>query len=250
MKKPIATIVVAAGIMAAFAETSTNTGAKGTVTQEKKYPWESRASAGLTLTQGNSDSVMVTAALVTGRKTPDNEYSFGLDGTYGKNDSVKNAETYHAFGQYNHLFSERMFSYVRADYLHDGIAHLNYRLTLSPGAGYYLIKETNTTMAVEAGPGVTIRSLGGEHETFATLRLAERFEHKFSSGARVWESLEVLPEVDKWKNDTLNFEIGAEAAIAKNLGLQVVLYDTYNTEPAEGLKRNDLKLVSGITYKF
>jgi len=250
MKKPIATIVAAAGIMAAFAETSTNTGAAGTVTQEKKYPWNSRASAGLTLTQGNSDTLMFTAGLVTERKAPNNEYSFGVDGTFGKNDSVKNAETFHAFGQYNHLFNERLFSYVRTEYLHDGIAHLNYRVTLSPGAGYYLIKETNTTLAVEVGPGVTFRSLGGVHETFATLRIAERFEHKFSTGARIWESLEILPEVDKWKNDTINLEVGAEAALAKNLGLQVVLYDTYNTEPAAGLKRNDLKLVSGITYKF
>ncbi|MDR3459052.1 MAG: DUF481 domain-containing protein [Verrucomicrobiae bacterium] len=250
MKKPIATIVLAAGIMAAFAETSTNTGAKGTVSQDKKYPWESRASAGLTLTQGNSDSLMVTAALVTQRKAPSNEYSFGMDGTYGKNNSVKNAETFHVFGQYNHLFNERIFDYIRGDYLHDGIAHLSYRVTLSPGVGYYLIKETNTTFAVEAGPGVTFRSLGGDHQMFATLRFAERFEHKFATGARVWESLEWLPEVDKWNNDTLNLEMGAEAALSKNLGLQIVLYDTYNTEPANGLRRDDLKLVSGITYKF
>jgi len=32
--------------------------------------------------------------------------------------------------------------------------------------------------------------------------------------------------------------------------LQVVLYDTYNSEPALGRKRNDVKLVSGISYKF
>ena len=82
------------------------------------------------------------------------------------------------------------------------------------------------------------------------MRLAERFEHKFASGARVWQTLELLPEVDKWQNYIANFEIGAEAAIAKNLALQVTLDDTYNSEPANDRKRNDVKLVSGITYKF
>jgi hypothetical protein len=34
------------------------------------------------------------------------------------------------------------------------------------------------------------------------------------------------------------------------MSLQVCLDDTYNTEPASGFKRNDVKLVSGISYKF
>ena len=114
MKKTITTIVAAAGIMAGFAETSTNTGPKGAVTPETKYPWASRASVGLTLTSGNVNSVLIAAALGTARKTPVNEYSFGVDGTYGKSDNVKNAETFHAFGQINHLFSERLFGYARA----------------------------------------------------------------------------------------------------------------------------------------
>lgn len=250
MKKTITIIVAAAGIMAAFAETSTSTGASGAVTPEIKYPWASRVSVGLTLTSGNVNSVLVAAALGTARKTPVNEYSFGVDGTYGKSDSVKNAETLHAFGQINHLFSDRLFGYTRMDYLHDGIADLRYQISLTPGAGYYLIKETNTTLAVETGPGVVFRDRGGAHEIFATLRLAERYEHKFASGARVWQALELLPEVDKWQNYIANFQIGAEAAVAKNLALQVTLDDAYNSEPAVNRKRNDVKLVSGITYKF
>jgi len=249
MKKIIATIVASVGILTAFAETSANNNAGG-LAQEIKYPWESRAALGLTLTQGNSDTLMVTAAVSTQKKTPVNEFSVGVGAAYGKSDSVKNAESYNAFGQMNHLFSERMFGYVRADYLHDGVADLRYRVTLSLGAGYYLIKATNTTLAVEAGPGVVFRDLGGVHETFATLRLAERFEHKFGSGARVWQTLEFLPQVDKWRNYIINAEVGGEAALAKDLSLQVVLCDTYNSLPAAGRKNNDLKLVSGIAYKF
>jgi putative salt-induced outer membrane protein YdiY len=250
MKKPIATIVAAAGILAALADTSTNTGAAGSVTPEKKYPWESSVSAGLTVTSGNSDTVLATLALATARKTPDNEYSLGADFAYGKANSVKNLETYHAFGQWNHLFSDRVFSYVRGDVLRDTIADLRYRVTLSPGAGYYFIKQENTTFAGEVGPGVVFRDLGGKRETFATLRLAERFEHKFSPGTRVWESAEFLPQVDRFKNYIVNAELGAEAAFTKSLSLQVVLSDSYNSEPALGRKRNDVKLVSGVSYKF
>lgn len=242
-------IVASVGILTAFAETSPTTNPGG-MTQEIKYPWESRAALGLTLTQGNSDTLMATASLSTQRKTPVNEYSAGIGAAYGKSDSVKNAESYSAFGQFNHLFSERLFGYVRADYLHDGVADLRYRVTLSPGVGYYFLKTTNTTLAAEVGPGVVFRDQGGDHEIFATLRMAERFEHKFDNGARVWQSLEFLPQVDKWENYIINAEVGGEASLTKSLSLQVVLTDTYNSLPAAGRKSNDLKLVSGIAYKF
>ena len=250
MKKPIATIVATAVILAAFADTSTNTGATGTPTPEKKYPWESSVSAGLTITSGNSDTILGTLAVATARKTPENEYTLGADFAYGKANSIKNLETYHAFGQWNHLFTERLFSYVRGDFLRDTIADLRYRVMLSPGVGYYFIKQENTSLAGEVGPGVVFRDLGGNKETFATLRLAERFEHKFSPGTRVWQSAEFLPQVDRLQNFIFNAELGAEAAFTKSLSLQVVLSDSYNSEPATGRKRNDVKLVSGVSYKF
>lgn len=247
---------MAAAIMAAQAETVTTTNAAGVVKQEIKYPWESSISAGLTLTSGNSDTLLTTAAVGTQRKTPVNEYTFSADMAYGKSDSIKNVETYHLLGQYNHLFSERAFGYLRGEFVRDTIADLRYRVTVSPGAGYYFLKETNTTLAGEVGPGVVFRDQGGDHKTFATLRVAERFEHKFAPGTRVWQSVEFLPEVDKLQNYIINAELGAEAALSKSLSLRVVLSDTYNSEPAfdqtllQPKKRNDVKIVSGIVYKF
>ena len=159
--------------------------------------WDSSISAGLSLTKGNSDTLLTTVTFKTRRKTAEDELTFGADGSYGENDNVKNNETLHGVGQYNHLFSERFYGYLNAEGLHDGIADLNYRFTISPGAGYYLLKETNTTLAVEAGPGLIVQRLGGVDTTYATLRLAEQFEHKLDNGARVWEKVEFLPQVNK-----------------------------------------------------
>jgi len=215
------------------------------------YPWESSAVAGLTLTRGNSETLLFTAGLQTHRKTTIDEYTLGLDGAYGENDSVKSADMLHAFGQWNHLFSDRAFSYVRVDGLRDEIADINYRISLSPGAGYYFVKEKNTTLAGEVGPGIVIQELGNDETTFATMRLAERFEHKFNSGgARVWQSVEFLPQLDRLDNYIINAEIGIESALSKKLSLQVVLDDTFDSRPATDRLKNDVKLVSGIKYKF
>jgi len=216
-----------------------------------KYPWESSASAGLTLTKGNSDTLLLTTKLQTQRKMPVNEYKFDLDGTYGKTAGVKSTETLHGDAQWNHLFTERFFGYVRAEGLHDAIANVRYRFTVGPGLGYYLIKDKETTLAVEGGVSEVFEKLGNNDRTYTTLRLAERFEHKFTGhNARVWESVEYLPQIDKFQNYLVNAEVGVEAALAKNLSLQTYLDDNYNSEPAQGRKRNDVKLVSAIAYKF
>ena len=98
--------------------------------------------------------------LLTDKKTPVNEYNFDADGAYGDNNSVKSAETLHGFGQWNHLFSDKFYGYVRVEGLHDGIAGVKYRFTLGPGAGYYLIKDTQTTLATEIGGSYVFEKLG------------------------------------------------------------------------------------------
>jgi putative salt-induced outer membrane protein YdiY len=94
--------------------------------------------------------------------------------------------------------------------------------------------------------------LGNEYLNYATLRGAEKFHYVLSEWARLWESAEILPEVDNFDNYILNVEVGVEADLnkRKNLALRVVLDDTYNNIPAPGREKNDLKLVASLACKF
>jgi putative salt-induced outer membrane protein YdiY len=220
-----------------------------------KYPWVNTLTAGLTLTRGNGDSLLATAKIVSDKKTPVNEFSLGGDATYGSASGVANIETYHGFSQWNHLFSERWYSYLRGEGLHDGIADVKYRGTITSGMGYYLIKQTNTTLTAELGPGGVFERVGSgtntEDNSYVTMRLAEKFEHKFNkNSARVWENVEILPQLDKISDYLVNSEVGVESALYKSVSLQVFLDDNFNSQPAAGRRRNDVKLVSGVTYKF
>ncbi len=215
-----------------------------------KPAWESSVSFGLTLTKGNSDTLLANGALNMHRNNPTNEWTFEADATYGENNSLENNETLHGFGQYNHLFSERWYGYLRVDALHDGIADVKYRITLSPGAGYYFIRTKATLLAGESGPGVVYERLDGENHLYMTPRLAERFEQKFDNHARIWQKAEFLPQVDRWGNFLAYAELGAEAMLTKQLNLRTVVQDSYANEPAPVRKDNDLKLISGLVYRF
>jgi putative salt-induced outer membrane protein YdiY len=225
--------------------------------------WESSAAAGVTLTKGNSDTFLGTLSLSAVRKAERDEVLLGASATYGTTEqeitlptgvTIEEDETTtanaNAFGQYNHLFTDRFYGGIRLDLLHDAVADVKYRATLSPLVGYYLIKNPTTRLAVEAGPSLIAERVGNESDEYVALRFAERFEHKFSDRAKVWQSIEYLPQVDDFENYIINAEIGAEAALTTKLSLRGTLQDTYDNVPAPGRKKNDLKLITSLVYKF
>jgi len=214
------------------------------------YPWVSSVVAGLTLTRGNSDTTLFTAKVQTQKKREPDEWLFEADGSYGVNNSVLSADSLHGSGQYNHLFDERMYGFANADALHDGIQDLKYRISLSPGAGYYFIKTKPTSLVGEVGPGFVSELRGDTDESYLSVRFAEHFDQKLSGTARLWEKAELIPQVTKIDNYFMNAEIGVESALTKRLSLQVTLDDNYANEPAAGRKNNDVKLISGVAFKF
>ena len=223
---------------------------------EPPKKWDTTAAAGLTLTRGNSETLLGTLSLETKRKWEKDELMFGVSGGYGEskvNDvNTKNTEFIQGYGQYNHLFTPRFYGALRLDGQYDGIAGIEYRFKVSPLAGYYLIKETNMTLAVEAGPSLIMEHLKGESSrAYWAARLAERFEYQLTASTKVWESLEYLPKVDDWTRDyLLNFEAGIDTAVNKHWSLRVVFQDQYASLPAAGREKNDLRLIAGTAYKF
>ena len=58
--------------------------------------------------------------------------------------------------------------------------------------------------------------------------------------------------MDKFSNYIVNAEVGIEADLTadRKLSLRAVLMDTFNSQPAAGREKNDVKLITAIAYKF
>ncbi len=247
----------------------------------EKPKWQTSAGLGASVTSGNSESLLFTADFITGRKAPKNEMVFGIVAGYGKakpqesSDNPdpsydKNTDFLRAFEQYNQLFGEKLYAYFKTDFLHDDISEIMYRVTITPGVGYYFIKNDRMDLSGELGPGYVfervvptqtspglnpgdppIRTWYYDNNDYASLRVAERFNFKISKTARLWQTVEYLPEISRWADNwILNAEVGIEADINTHIALRVVGQDSYDNEPAPGRESNDLKLIAGIRYKF
>ena len=253
LKLSVLVLSLAMGAVSIQAQTQTNT-----PPAKPKVKWESSAAVGLTLTRGNSDSTLATLSAKTDAKWDRNELSLGADATYGRTKApgqttaTTSAELLHGFIQYNWLFTDRAYGFGRVEGLHDGVADIKYRATLSGGAGYYFIKTTNTDLSAEIGPGYVIQELGNDSTSYATVRAGEKFHLALSDRARIWETAEILPQVDKLENYIVNAEIGIEADLTKDkkFSLRSYVTDTFNNRPAPGRQKNDVTWVTALAYKF
>lgn len=216
--------------------------------------WETSASAGLTLTRGNSHSTLFTAGIDSAKKWDQIEMSLGAKGGYGTSEGTRNTDFVNAYAQYNNLLTERAYFGLRVDGEHSSISDLAYRVRISPLLGYYVIKNKKTSLSFEAGPTAVIERYQGPTattDTYFAARFAERFEHKLSDTTKIWQYAEYIPAVKDWVDKYLiNAEAGISTSITPKWGLRVVLQWAHDSEPVAGRKYNDVRLIAGTDYKF
>jgi hypothetical protein len=227
--------------------------------EPKKKKWDSVATVGVMLTRGNSKTFLATGSLATKRTWTSDEALLGASAGYGESTSTvggtkvdNTTDSYiKGYGQWNHLFTPQTYAGLRITGDHDDVASLAYRTTVSPLVGYYFIKQTNAFLAGEIGPSyVREKFFGQDVHNYIALRLGERGEYKFKSGAKIWESVEWLPKIQDFQNFLVVAEAGVSAPISKAFSVSLVAQDNYKSVPALGKMKNDFKLIAGLSYIF
>jgi putative salt-induced outer membrane protein YdiY len=211
---------------------------------------------GATITDGNSDSRQGNVSWLTeGEKEGLGAIRLGAEGNYGEGrgdngQMDKTIENAKVFGNVKKTLTPMTYAYVDASYFYDDIALIDYRITVGPGLGLFLVKNDATQVSVEAGPSYVFERVDGETDEHPALRVAERAEHKFSATARIWESVEFLPNTERFSDYLVNSELGVEAALNASLNLRLVLQDKYDSEPAADKDKNDLTFIAGVSVKL
>lgn len=213
--------------------------------------WETTLTAGITQTDGNSDTKLYSAGLLSEfRALSGDLVRLSVDAQNGESEGERNADNIKGSQNYKMLVSDR--AYLNADVaeLYDSVADISYRVTPSLGVGYFLIKGNATSLSVDLGPGYQWEKIGGIEDEYFIFRAGERFEHTFASGAKVWQSVDYTPKVEDAEIYSISAELGAEAAMTKRISLRVVFKDQYINVPAEGRERNDTQIIGGLAVKI
>lgn len=224
------------------------------VTAKPAKTWEQSITAGMTLSRGNSKNFLGSLSYKGARKWTSDELFLDASGGYGKSTTggvkKKTDDYFRAGAQLNHTLKDNFYAGVKLNIAHDDLADLDYRFSVSPLVGYYFVKNDKMILSGEVGPSYVKERQGGKTKDYMGARLGERFEYKINDRAKVWQTLEVIPQIDDFNNTIFVGEIGIDTAITDAWSLRLVFQDTYDNVPAKGLLKNDSKVIAGISYKF
>ena len=264
MKKIVMMLVLAMAVSASAAEKKAK---KAEEAAAPKDGWTTTLNAGLTMTDGNSETLAANVGLAAeGEKDGLGSVIAGADFNYGESTvsstatdpatgesvvteteetTVENAKI---FANAKKTLSPKTFAYLDGTVLYDDVALIDYRATLGPGLGFYLLKNDKRALSLEAGPSYVWEQVDGASNDYLALRFAERYSCQATKTAKLVQSLEYMPEAEDFDNYLMVGEIGVEAAMNDRLSLRVVLQDKYDSTPAPGAERNDLSLIAGLGF--
>ncbi len=216
--------------------------------------WERTLSAGLTLTDGNSETMVTAVGFEAAKNTDKHEQRYGATANYGetkvdgeKEKTVGNAA---AKAEYKYKF-DGPYLYSNNSLFHDSVADIDYRLIVGGGGGYYVIESDNAKLGLELGLAYIREELADDtSDDSVAIRIAARHDQNLSGNAKLWAAIEYLPSADDFDQFLLNSEAGVEAALNSSLSLRMVLLHRHDSNVQEDRDRNDLSLISSLVYKL
>ena len=206
---------------------------------------------GLTLTEGNSETIHGNAAIVSrGILTPATRLRLALEASYGDSkidgQTQTTVENIRGSAGLQHDISKRWYAALNTAGLYDDIAEIDYRVILGPAIGGYLIRRDNLNLTAEVGPSYIWERVSKDSDDYLAVRISERLEYQLSETAEIWQSAEYLPKADDFEDFLLNAEVGISAAMTTRVQLRMVLQLAHDSTPGSDLEKNDFTLISGL----
>lgn len=120
--------------------------------RERNY-WSGKLSLGLTLRNGNTESVEYNAQAHLQRRTPATRLSLDYIGNVSSADGVESANNNRVNSEFDLWLSRRFYLILPfVEYYADPFQNLAHRVTLGAGVGYDLIDRPNLEWNITAGP--------------------------------------------------------------------------------------------------
>jgi putative salt-induced outer membrane protein YdiY len=216
--------------------------------------WEKSVSAGFNLTRGNTETVLLTLGGAARKEDKEgNIYDFAGAFNYGEDNAIEKAggdkvtrNDFRANGRYDKLLDDRWYLGIGSSFLNDELADLDYRITIDPSPGYYVLKNDDFKLRFEAGPSYVFEKSGGETNNYLAPRIADRFDWIISCTSKFYQKAEVLFDLDESSNYIVNAEIGIEAALSTDLAMVFTVRNVMDNQPAPDREKNDLQTISSL----
>lgn len=166
-------------------------------------------------------------------------------------------------GQEDHFWSTSLYNYLNLKYESDRVAELLARYRAGLGLGYQWLENYEHQLTgkwnfnQELGVNYIKEEYDGDNDAakkngFAALRYAHHLKYnpKWNEDVEFFHNLEYLPEVDEWTKYLVKTDIGISTKIVGNFDLLAKIEFDYNSKPANERKKDDVRYIVGLGYKW
>jgi putative salt-induced outer membrane protein YdiY len=215
--------------------------------------WVGSASAGLALTQGNSDTSTVNAAYELKRDTG-SPFVFKSNGLLlrAKAQDALTSDRLSLDGRLERRLSTRTSLFGATQYLRDSFKAIDYLVSPTVGISQLLVKDDRTELGVDVGVGVVWeKNPDLEAQTDGAVTAGQQFTHKLTATTELKEKAAALWKMDDFDDALYTFGIGLAASITAATQLKVEFLDTYKARPPlASVEKNDIAVLVSFVYKF
>ena len=215
--------------------------------------WAGSASAGLALTQGNSDTSTVNAAYELKHDSggPIVLRSNGLL-VWGKSEGLQTSDRLSLDGRVERKLTEHTAVFGQTLYLRDAFKSIDYLLSPTAGVTHAFVKSARTELAIDgAVGGVWEKNPGLELKRDGAVVAGQQFSHKLTETTEFKEKLGALWKMDDFDDALYTFGAGLAASITAATQMKVEFLDTYKAQPPlPGVDKNDIAVLVSFVYKF
>jgi len=221
--------------------------------------WQINSSLGFALARGNSRTTNLAVGFNAVRATMHDKLTAYMNSIYASSGLVVapgvtagvTANDILGGAMYQHDLFARAFVYGSGDFEYNELQFLNLRSIWGAGAGYHVIKQTNTTLDLYAGANYTKETYStGVRRNLAALTVGDLFHHQIGKNTTINQAFDVYPELSHLGEYRFAFNISLATKIKTWLGWQSSLSDRYISDPIPGTVRNDLIFSTGLNFTF
>jgi putative salt-induced outer membrane protein len=229
------------------------------VTQKPDGQWRSLFTAGASIASGNTDAKSASLGADVIKLTSTDKWEFTGTGQYARSAGATTADRQTFTSLYNRDITPQWYGFGQLDLVRDIPSDLSSRITPSTGLGYHVVKKPGQTFDVSAGlaytwdryrsPQVVADQLRGRYD-HAEVLLAEESNNKLSDTTTFKQKFTVYPSISEGDGVRTVFDAALSVAMTKQLALTATLSHRYDSDPGDGLKKNDTLFVTGLSLRF
>lgn len=218
------------------------------IAEDVEYGWSGSASAGLTMTSGNTDTTNAVLDAYIKNETERARHNYFANLLNAEDTGTKTADRFLAGYKYDYKLTDVSYIWVEGRYEQDKFSTYDNQLVGSTGYGRKVLNDDWNQLDIEAGIGYRISELvSGADEEEAVFRGALFYTRKISDTASFIQNIVAIAGSS---NTSIDSKTAISAQVAGNIAVEAAYIIKHNTDVIAPTDKTDSTTAISVVYGF